>query len=173
VTSPKGRRDSALLVSLLNYKNQRSKKLQLKHDATHKQHIMTTTTRVERDTMGEVHVSTSKYWGAQTQRSLEHFKIGGPRERMPEPVIKALGIIKKAAAVVNMEQSGLDPKVGKAIIAAADEVISGKLHDHFPLVVFQTGSGTQTNMNGMVYIFHIQFTVSHHVNLPYSLQPTR
>lgn len=87
-----------------------------------------------------------KYWGAQTQRSLQNFKIGGERERMPLPVIKAFGILKKAAAKSNLNY-GLDAKKADAIIKAADEVISGKLDDHFPLVVWQTGSGTQSNMN--------------------------
>ncbi|KAJ3201829.1 fumarase fum1 [Entophlyctis luteolus] len=102
--------------------------------------------RVERDTFGELNVPADRYWGAQTQRSLQNFNIGGSAERMPEPVIKAFGIIKKAAAQVNME-TGLDKNVGGAIVTAADEVISGKLNDHFPLVVWQTGSGTQSNMN--------------------------
>ncbi|ORX86708.1 fumarate hydratase [Basidiobolus meristosporus CBS 931.73] len=102
--------------------------------------------RVERDTFGELEVPADRYWGCQTQRSLQNFDIGGPRERMPEPLIKAFGVLKKAAAIVNMSY-GLDPKIGNAIIQAADEVIEGKLLDHFPLVVWQTGSGTQTNMN--------------------------
>lgn len=102
-------------------------------------------TRIETDTMGEVAVPTDKYWGAQTQRSLENFKIGG--ERMPLPLVRALGVQKKAAAQANMELGALDPKIGEAIIQAADEVMSGALNDHFPLVVWQTGSGTQTNMN--------------------------
>ncbi|KAL1920341.1 uncharacterized protein VTP21DRAFT_1487 [Calcarisporiella thermophila] len=102
--------------------------------------------RVERDTFGELQVPADKYWGAQTQRSLQNFKIGGERERMPEPLIKAFGVVKKAAATANMTY-GLDSKIGQAIIQAADEVASGKLIDHFPLVVWQTGSGTQTNMN--------------------------
>ncbi|KAI9203275.1 fumarate hydratase precursor rhizopus oryzae [Polychytrium aggregatum] len=102
--------------------------------------------RVERDTFGELQVPADRYWGAQTQRSLQNFNIGGPSERIPEPVIKAFGVIKKAAAIVNME-TGLDRKVGNAIVQAADEVINGKLLDHFPLVVWQTGSGTQSNMN--------------------------
>ena len=89
---------------------------------------------------------SDKYWGAQTQRSLQNFDIGGPTETIPEPVIKALGLIKKCAAKVNME-THLDKTVGQAIIKAADEVIIGKLMTHFPLVVWQTGSGTQTNMN--------------------------
>jgi len=102
--------------------------------------------RIERDTFGELKVPADRYWGAQTQRSLQNFDIGGPTERMPPPLIKAFGTLKKAASIVNMTY-GLDPKIGKAIGEAADEVISGKLIDHFPLVVFQTGSGTQTNMN--------------------------
>jgi fumarate hydratase class II len=103
-------------------------------------------TRTETDTFGPIKVDDSRYWGAQTQRSLENFDIGGPGERMPFPVIKAFGIIKKAAAIVNQDY-GLDPKIANAIINAADEVITSKLADHFPLVVWQTGSGTQTNMN--------------------------
>ncbi|KAI9302898.1 fumarate hydratase precursor rhizopus oryzae [Cunninghamella echinulata] len=102
--------------------------------------------RSERDTFGDLQVPADRYWGAQTQRSLQNFNIGGPRERMPEPLIKAFGVVKKAAATVNMTY-GLDPKVGNAIQQAADEVIDGTLLDHFPLVVWQTGSGTQTNMN--------------------------
>ena len=103
--------------------------------------------RVETDAFGEIKVPTDKLWGAQTQRSLENFKIGGQRERMPEPIVKAFGILKKSAAIVNESLGTLDPKVSKPIQDAADEVISGKLIDHFPLVVFQTGSGTQSNMN--------------------------
>ncbi|KAI0274608.1 fumarate hydratase [Gloeopeniophorella convolvens] len=102
--------------------------------------------RTEKDTFGELKVPVDRYWGAQTQRSLQNFDIGGPTERLPPPLIKAFGILKKAASVVNVGY-GLDPKVGRAIQEAADEVISGKLIDHFPLVVFQTGSGTQSNMN--------------------------
>src|SRR5512144_2398041 len=101
-------------------------------------------TRVESDSMGEVEVPADRYWGAQTQRSLENFRIGG--ERMPEPLIVGLAI-QKAAALANMQMGELDPALGQAIVRAADEVIAGKLHDHFPLVVWQTGSGTQTNMN--------------------------
>ncbi|SCU87642.1 LAME_0D10902g1_1 [Lachancea meyersii CBS 8951] len=103
--------------------------------------------RVETDAFGEIRVPSDKYWGAQTQRSLENFKIGGPRERMPEPVVRAFGILKKSAAIVNESFGTLDPKVSKPIQQAADEVIRGELMDHFPLVVFQTGSGTQSNMN--------------------------
>ncbi|KAJ3324717.1 fumarase fum1 [Boothiomyces sp. JEL0866] len=102
--------------------------------------------RKEKDSFGYLEVPAEKYWGAQTQRSLMNFNIGGPTERMPEPVIKAFGIIKKSVAKVNMK-TGLDKKIGDAIVLAADEVISGKLKDHFPLVVWQTGSGTQSNMN--------------------------
>ncbi|TNE33086.1 MAG: class II fumarate hydratase, partial [Alphaproteobacteria bacterium] len=103
------------------------------------------TVRMESDSMGEVAVPADKYWGAQTQRSRENFEIGG--ETMPAPLIRALGIQKKAAALTNMELGELDKTVGDAIVKAADEVISGELNDHFPLVVWQTGSGTQTNMN--------------------------
>lgn len=102
--------------------------------------------RQEADTFGPLQVPADRYWGAQTQRSLLNFDIGGERERMPEPLIKAFGVLKKAAAQVNATY-GLDSTVANAISQASDEVISGKLIDHFPLVVFQTGSGTQTNMN--------------------------
>ncbi|KAG8528656.1 uncharacterized protein KY384_006343 [Bacidia gigantensis] len=103
-------------------------------------------TRAETDAFGEVKVDSSKYWGAQTERSLGNFNINQPQDRMPPPIIRAFGILKGAAATVNME-FGLDPKIGKAIQQAADEVTSLKLIDHFPLVVWQTGSGTQSNMN--------------------------
>ncbi|KAG8698344.1 fumarase fum1 [Ceratobasidium sp. 395] len=102
--------------------------------------------RTERDTFGDLQVPADVYWGAQTQRSLQNFDIGGPSERLPPPLIKAFGVLKKAASHVNATY-GLDPKISDAISQAADEVISGKLIDHFPLVVFQTGSGTQSNMN--------------------------
>jgi len=101
--------------------------------------------RIEKDTMGEIRVLSDKYWGAQTQRSLENFKIGGTR--MPEEIIKAFAILKKAAAEVNVVL-GVLPKEKCALIAkVCDEIIEGKLNEHFPLVVWQTGSGTQTNMN--------------------------
>ncbi|KAK8210390.1 fumarase fum1 [Zalaria obscura] len=102
--------------------------------------------RTESDAFGEIQVPADKYWGAQTERSLENFKINQPQDRMPPPIVRAFGILKGAAATVNMK-FGLDPKVGKAIQEAAAEVASLKLVDHFPLVVWQTGSGTQSNMN--------------------------
>nr|XP_054364054.1 fumarate hydratase, mitochondrial isoform X2 [Mirounga angustirostris] len=102
--------------------------------------------RIEFDTFGELKVPNDKYYGAQTVRSTINFKIGGVTERMPIPVIKAFGILKRAAAEVNQDY-GLDSKIAEAIMKAADEVAEGKLNDHFPLVVWQTGSGTQTNMN--------------------------
>lgn len=101
--------------------------------------------RIEKDTMGEVKVPADKFWGAQTQRSRENFKIGG--DRFPREMIKALGILKKCAALTNTKLGLLDPKKSEFIVKAADEVIAGKLDEHFPLVVWQTGSGTQTNMN--------------------------
>ncbi|KAG7878338.1 hypothetical protein KL905_003821 [Ogataea polymorpha] len=103
--------------------------------------------RTEKDAFGDIEVADNKYWGAQTQRSLQNFKIGGARERMPEPIVHAFGVLKKAAATVNAELGILDPKLADAIKQAATEVAEGKLIDHFPLVVFQTGSGTQSNMN--------------------------
>jgi fumarate hydratase class II len=103
------------------------------------------TTRIETDSLGPVEVSTDRYWGAQTQRSIQNFPIG--TERMPSPVIRALGIVKRSAAEVNMAAGLLDKKIGAALIQAADEVIDGTLAEEFPLVVWQTGSGTQSNMN--------------------------
>lgn len=101
--------------------------------------------RIESDSMGDIKVPADKYYGAQTARSLIHFKIGN--EKMPLELIRAFGILKKAAAVTNYELGLLSKKKKDLIVRAADEVISGKLNDHFPLVVWQTGSGTQTNMN--------------------------
>ena len=101
--------------------------------------------RTEKDSMGPVQVPNDRYYGAQTQRSLNNFKIGN--EQFPREFIRAYGIIKKAAAAVNCAEGLLDPHLAKTISSSADEVISGKLDDHFPLVVWQTGSGTQTNMN--------------------------
>lgn len=104
-----------------------------------------TSTRTETDTMGPIEVPADRYWGAQTQRSLIHFAIG--EERMPRPVIWAFGIIKKASAIVNRDLGLLPEDKAQLIIRAAEDVISGQLDDHFPLRVWQTGSGTQTNMN--------------------------
>ncbi len=101
--------------------------------------------RTESDSFGNIDVESSKYWGAQTQRSLQNFKIGG--ETMPKPLIHALGTLKRSAAVVNINLGVLDKTIGDNIVKAATEVMEGKLDDHFPLVVWQTGSGTQTNMN--------------------------
>ncbi|MBL8548950.1 MAG: class II fumarate hydratase [Hyphomonadaceae bacterium] len=102
-------------------------------------------TRTETDTFGPIEVAADKYWGAQAQRSLGNFKIGV--EKMPPPIVRALGIVKRAAAETNMALGRLDGKVGETIVKAAQEVIEGKLDAHFPLSVWQTGSGTQSNMN--------------------------
>ena len=104
-----------------------------------------TKTRSETDSFGPIEVDASKYWGAQAERSLHNFKIGW--EKQPVAIVRALGIVKRAAAEVNMALGKLDPKLGAAIAAAAQEVIEGKLDAHFPLSVWQTGSGTQSNMN--------------------------
>ena len=104
-----------------------------------------TKTRTETDSFGPIDVDATRYWGAQTQRSLQNFKIG--RETMPEPLIKAFGILKLSAAKVNMQLGVLNKDIGEKIIDAAQEVVDGKMAGHFPLVVWQTGSGTQTNMN--------------------------
>jgi fumarate hydratase class II len=104
-----------------------------------------TATRTETDTFGPIEVDTSRYWGAQSQRSIGNFKIGW--EKQPLPVVRALGIVKRAAAEANTALGRLDPKLAQTIAEAAQEVIDGKLNDHFPLVVWQTGSGTQSNMN--------------------------
>ena len=102
-------------------------------------------TRIETDSFGPINVAMNKYWGAQTERSLANFKIGG--ERMPLALIRAFGIVKKAAALANVKMGLLEGELARAIVTAADEIIEGKLDEHFPLVVWQTGSGTQTNMN--------------------------
>jgi fumarate hydratase class II len=102
-------------------------------------------TRTETDTFGPIQVASDRYWGAQAQRSLGNFKIGW--EKQPLPIVRALGIVKRAAAETNMALGHLDKKLGETIVAAAQEVIEGKLNDHFPLAVWQTGSGTQSNMN--------------------------
>jgi len=103
------------------------------------------THRTETDTFGPIEVASDRYWGAQAQRSLGNFKIGW--EKQPLPIVRALGIVKRAAAETNMALGKLDPKIGETIVSAANEVIDGRLNDHFPLVVWQTGSGTQSNMN--------------------------
>ncbi len=104
-----------------------------------------TKTRTETDTFGPIEVDASRYWGAQAERSRGNFKIGW--EKQPLPIVRALGIVKRAAAETNMALGRLDPAIGDAIVRAANEVIEGKRDDHFPLVVWQTGSGTQSNMN--------------------------
>ena len=101
--------------------------------------------RIEKDTLGEMYVPADKYWGAQTQRSYENFRIGS--ERMPLRLIHMFAVLKRSAAAVNHKLGNLSQAKAEAIMAAADEIIAGKLDDHFPLVVWQTGSGTQTNMN--------------------------
>jgi fumarate hydratase class II len=106
---------------------------------------MPKTTRIESDSFGPIEVPADRYWGAQTERSRRNFRIG--EERMPPPIIRALGIVKRAAAEVNHRLGSLDARRAKAIARAAQEVIDGRLDEHFPLVVWQTGSGTQTNMN--------------------------
>src|SRR5258708_22484564 len=102
-------------------------------------------TRTEYDSMGQIEVPAQVYWGAQTQRSLLHFNIG--RDTMPPELIRALGILKKAAALVNQELGKLPADKARLVAQAAEEVIAGKLNEHFPLRIWQTGSGTQTNMN--------------------------
>ena len=106
---------------------------------------MTTQTRTESDSMGSIEVASDRYWGAQTERSLHHFNIG--EDRMPPELMRAFGTLKKAAALVNHDLKKLDDEKTRLIVQAADEVIAGRLNDHFPLRIWQTGSGTQTNMN--------------------------
>src|SRR5712671_4844550 len=114
-------------------------------DEATKQKAAPAAARVESDSMGDVAVAADKYWGAQTERSLLHFNIGD--DVMPREMIRAFGILKKAAALVNQDLGKLPAEKAKLIAQACDEVIEGKLDDHFPLRVWQTGSGTQTNMN--------------------------
>jgi len=111
----------------------------------HDREIEMTKTRTETDTFGPIEVAADRYWGAQAERSRGNFRIGW--EKQPLPIVRALGIVKRAAAEANMELGRLDPKIGEAIVKAAQEVIDGRLDEHFPLVVWQTGSGTQSNMN--------------------------
>jgi fumarate hydratase, class II len=108
---------------------------------------MASKTRTESDSMGSIEVPADRYWGAQTQRSLLHFSIGGPAERMPVEVVRAFGILKKAAALANRDLGTLPKDRAELIAAAAQEVIDGRLDEEFPLFVWQTGSGTQSNMN--------------------------
>src|SRR5271166_4511509 len=115
--------------------------------------------RIETDSMGQVEVATDRYWGAQTQRSLQNFKIGG--HRFGRPVIRAFGLVKKAAALTNRDLGKLDPAKCALIVTSADEVIEGKLDAHFPLVVWQTGSGTQSNMNANEVIANRAIELAH------------
>lgn len=109
--------------------------------------------RIEHDSLGEVKVPADHMWGAQTQRSFENFKIGG--HAMPKEIIRAFAILKKCAARVNEEDGKLDPEKGKAIRSACDEILAGQWDGEFPLVVYQTGSGTQSNMNMNEVVAHI------------------
>src|SRR6266566_1656576 len=102
-------------------------------------------TRIETDSFGPIEVPADRYWGAQTQRSLQNFRIG--QDRMPIAIVRALGLVKLAAAETNYERGLIDERLGGASVRAAQEVIDGKRDDRFPLIVWQTGSGTQTNMN--------------------------
>ena len=106
---------------------------------------MSPSTRIETDTFGPIEVAADKLWGAQTQRSLQNFRIG--TDRMPLPLVHALAIVKQASALVNKDLGKLEPRLADAIAAAAADVVQGKYDDEFPLVVYQTGSGTQSNMN--------------------------
>jgi fumarate hydratase class II len=108
-------------------------------------HASPTSTRIETDSLGQIEVANDRYWGAQTERSRRNFRIGD--EQMPKPMVRAIALVKKAAALTNHEIGLLDERLAKAIAAAADEVIDNRLDAHFPLVVWQTGSGTQSNMN--------------------------
>ena len=97
--------------------------------------------------MGKIEVAGDRYWGAQTQRSIQNFKIGGASSRMPIEIVRGMALLKKAAAKVNMGYGIMKPEIGGKIVEVCDEILAGRLDDHFPLVIFQTGSGTQTNMN--------------------------
>jgi len=128
-----------LLLKRISTLSNRGRRVLVRHSST--------SSRMESDAFGPIEVSNAVLWGAQTQRSLQNFPIGIATSRMPDPVIQALGVVKKCAAAYNVDNQKMDAKVGDAIMKASDEVISGSLSGHFPLVVFQTGSGTQTNMN--------------------------
>jgi fumarate hydratase class II len=122
-----------------------------------------TTFRTESDSMGTIDVPADKYWGAQTQRSIQHFPIGVERFKWPFPIIHALGVLKKSAALANLELGQLPQALATPVIQAAEEVMAGKLNQHFPLVVFQTGSGTQSNMNANEVIANRAIEISHGV----------
>ena len=124
--------------------------------------------RIEKDTMGPVEVPAEKYWGAQTQRSINNFKIGGPRNRMPIEIIRAFAILKKSAALTNAELGVLDQEKADIIAKVCDEILTGQHDDQFPLVVWQTGSGTQSNMNSNEVIAYRA-----HVLLGGSLEDTK
>jgi fumarate hydratase class II len=112
--------------------------------------------RTETDSMGPIEVPADRYWGAQTQRSIHHFSIGWPSaDRMPVEIVRAMGVLKEAAALANVEGGRLDPELGRLIVDAAERVIAGELDGHFPLFVWQTGSGTQTNMNANEVISNV------------------
>jgi fumarate hydratase, class II len=117
---------------------------------------MTDGDRTETDSMGAIDVPADRYWGAQTQRSIHHFSIGWPQaDRMPVEIVRAMGVLKKAAALANVESGRLDPELGRLIVEAAERVIAGDLDDDFPLFVWQTGSGTQSNMNANEVIANV------------------
>jgi len=103
--------------------------------------------RIEKDTLGEIQVPADRYWGAQTQRSIENFPIGDERQRMPTEIVRAFALLKKAAALTNAELTDFPVDRANLIASVCDEILEGTLDDHFPLVVWQTGSGTQSNMN--------------------------
>src|SRR5699024_8862908 len=125
--------------------------------------------RIEKDTLGEIKVPADKYWGAQTQRSKQNFPIG--EEKMPKENIKAFSVLKRSAAYANSKLGLLEKEKADAIAYAADEIIEGKLDDHFPLVVWQTGSGTQSNMNVNEVIAHVGNKWLEEANSNYKLHP--
>ena len=125
--------------------------------------VRSLSTRTETDSFGPLEVPSDKLYGAQTARSMLNFDIGGEAARMPLPVVRAFGVLKKMAALHNVDKGKMDSEIGAAIAKAADEVVRGDLDEHFPLVVFQTGSGTQTNMNANEVISNraIQVRLTH------------